>query len=96
MSARTRLRKLARGLVAALLLGSGLIAGVTWRHPQARADVRRTPPEQHFKSGAQRSEAILREMSATLKSIDTRLQRLEQLAEKQLGKPQPVVRERPR
>lgn len=37
--------------------------------------------QQHFKSGAQRSELILQEISQTLKSIDERFERLEKLAE---------------
>lgn len=36
---------------------------------------------QHFKSGAQHSELILKEISETLKSIDQRVERLEKLAE---------------
>ena len=35
----------------------------------------------NFKSGAQRSEIILKEIAATLKTIDQRLERLEKVAE---------------
>ena len=97
MSATTKRRRLASGLAVAMLLAGGLLAGLAWQNPPAQADVRRATPEQHFQSGAQRSEAVLREMAATLKSIDARLQRLEQLAEKQLaGERDNSVRERRR
>lgn len=38
----------------------------------------RNPPQPTFQSGSERSELVLREISATLKSIDKRLETIEQ------------------
>ena len=46
-------------------------------------DVRETTPKRAFKSGGARSELVLREISATLKSIDQRLERMERLVAEQ-------------
>ena len=64
-----------------LLLGVGYLVGAAPRDTAVQADVRRdqTKP-QHFQSGAQRSEALLREISATLGKMDARLDRMEKLA----------------
>lgn len=43
----------------------------------AYADVRNTTSRAHFKSGGERSEMVLVEISATLKRIDARLERIE-------------------
>lgn len=48
--------------------------------PTVSADVRETPPRAAFQSGAERSETILREIAATLKTMDGRLERLEKIA----------------
>ena len=43
----------------------------------ALGQVRKTTPREHFKSGGARSEAVLREIHTTLRSIDARLARIE-------------------
>jgi len=64
-----------------LLTGLGWLIGQSWSFSEtAHADVRQTERRQAFQSGAERNEAILREISGTLKSIDERLARLEKLA----------------
>ena len=64
-----------------LLMGLGGLIGQSWSLPEAaHADVRQTERRQAFQSGSERNEAILREISGTLKSIDERLARLEKLA----------------
>jgi hypothetical protein len=83
-------RKLGLRIATAALLASGFaaglaFAGLAFRDGSAQADVRRQPPEQHFKTGAQRSEDTLKEMAATLKSIDARLERMEKLAGRKLA-----------
>ena len=42
-------------------------------------EIRPREPQPHFKSGGERSEALLREMLTTLKTIDQRLERMERL-----------------
>lgn len=59
------------------LLLSLAAAAIGWALA-ANAEVRRTAPApQAFRSGAQRSEEVLREIAATLRSIDARLARVE-------------------
>ena len=55
--------------------------------PIAHAEVRRTAPAKPFTSGAQRSEQVLREISATLRSIDARLARLETVVKRLEARP---------
>ncbi len=57
-------------------------AHVLWERPSIGADVRQSEPREAFKSGGARSEAVLREISATLKKIDSRLERIERSAAK--------------
>ncbi|MBC8356459.1 MAG: hypothetical protein H8E66_31145 [Planctomycetes bacterium] len=65
----------------ALFLGAGYVVGFASRDTTVQADTRRSEPkQQHFQSGAQRSEGLLREMSATLGKMDARLERMEKLA----------------
>ena len=45
----------------------------------ATAEVRNETPREAFKSGGERSEIVLREMSETLRRIDGRLERMEAL-----------------
>ncbi|MCR4411419.1 MAG: hypothetical protein NUV77_03215 [Thermoguttaceae bacterium] len=45
--------------------------------PDALAEVREQPAPRAFLSGGERSEILLREISETLKRIDSRLERLE-------------------
>ncbi|MFV2066249.1 MAG: hypothetical protein ACC645_04665 [Pirellulales bacterium] len=73
-----------RVLVLALL-GAAVFLGASLRSASdLRADSRRfksaTTPPVHLKSGAARSEAILREIAASLKRIESRLERLEEIA----------------
>jgi hypothetical protein len=51
----------------------------------AQGDIRETPRPEAFLSGGARSEIVLREMSETLKRIDSRLERFE----KALRDPEP-------
>ncbi len=66
-------------VLVALMVGF-LIANVERQPSTAQAEVRKTPSRTAFQSGAARSETLLREISATLKQIDTRLQRIERAA----------------
>ena len=60
-------------LLVSGILASHLVSG------DALAEVTKKEPRVAFLSGSERSEQILREISATLKSIDTRLARLEKV-----------------
>jgi hypothetical protein len=53
-----------------------------------QAEVRQRPHE-HFKSGGERSEIVLREVLATLKQIDARLERFENAMRAAAQQPQP-------
>jgi len=64
------------GLTAVFLLGATVVTS----DRAVEAEVRRPAQPKAFLSGSERSELILREMAQTLKSIDTRLARLEALA----------------
>jgi predicted GNAT superfamily acetyltransferase len=65
-------------VVAAFVAGAALVGlGV------ARADVRESSSHEHFKSGGARSEIVLREIAATLKRIEARLERLDNWARRQ-------------
>jgi len=78
----TRLRKLGTALVLLALAAGSFTAGAIFQDTEARAEVRHGETQPHFKSGAQRSEQILRGMADTLKSIDARLERIEKLADR--------------
>lgn len=70
-----------RFLAVAVLLGAGYLVGATSRETIAQADVRPGAAAQEpFRSGAQRSEIVLREISATLSKMDARMERMEKLA----------------
>jgi hypothetical protein len=70
-----------RGATAVLVLSVVFWAGRTWRDgASARADVRESSPPVHFQSGGARSEAVLVEIAASLKRIEARLERMEQMA----------------
>ena len=60
-------------LALAIAVGYAPWAGV------ATAEVRNETPREAFKSGGERSELVLREMSETLRRIDGRLERMEAL-----------------
>lgn len=60
------------------------------------ADTRQSPPREAFLGGGERSEAVLREILATLKQIDGRLERFERAlreAEQQAARGEPSQRE---
>lgn len=63
--------------VPAFLLVVVTVLGVTVMRSDSVAGVKTPPPRTAFKSGAQRSEIVLREIADTLKRIDARLERLE-------------------
>ena len=70
-------------------VGSRWNAGGVW------ADTRQSPPREAFLSGGERSEAVLREILATLKQIDGRLERFERAlreAEQQAARTEPPPR----
>ena len=75
---RSRLRPLlGLGLLVVMAFALGQVMQVP---AQMRSPFENPPPRQHFLSGAERSEQVLRDIAATLKQIDRRLERLEQTA----------------
>lgn len=69
--------------MAMLLVTAGTICGATMTATrEANAEIRATPRPQSFQSGGQQSVPILREIAATLHQMDSRLARLETLAQK--------------
>jgi hypothetical protein len=75
-----KLRKVVIGL---LLLFTGAIAGAAMTATrEASAEIRATPQPQSFQSGGQQSVPVLKEIAATLHQMDSRLARLETLAQK--------------
>ncbi len=82
------------------IASAAFIAGVLWGNgtlritPVAWADVEKLTPETHFLAGGERSEIVLREIAGILrqdivvplKQIETRVARIEAIAE---GKPLP-------
>lgn len=79
-------RRVGQTISVLVLLGTGFLVGAAVRDTTARAEVRPGKAATSFKSGAQRSELKLGEIAVTLKSIDTRLARLEALAARVLDK----------
>lgn len=76
---RGRLRPLV-GLGLFMVMAFAL--GQVWQAPaQMRSPFENPPPRQHFLSGSERSEQVLRDIADTLKQIDSRLERLEQTAQ---------------
>ncbi len=70
-----------RASITLVLLVAGYLFGAATGHESLHAQNRRTPAEQqHFQSGAQRSELLLREISEKLGTMDARLDRMEQMA----------------
>jgi hypothetical protein len=66
-----------------VLLAAGLIAGAAVApFGEAQAEIRATPPPQAFQSGGQLSVPVLKEIATTLRQIDSRLARLEAVAQK--------------
>jgi hypothetical protein len=77
--------------MALLLLAAGAIAGIAMTATrEASAEIRATPQPQAFQTGGQLSVPILKEIAATLHQMDSRLARLEALAQKMQGKKEPV------
>ena len=65
-------------LLTCVVLAVGFVFGSAARQPDVvQADVRRTASRPAFKSGSERSEAILREIASTLKRIEGRIDRIE-------------------
>ncbi len=63
----------------ALVLVAALLAYPTLTDaPSARGEIKESPRPEAFRSGAERSEVVLREIAETLRRIDTRLERFEQ------------------
>jgi len=74
---QSRNRAWALTLAGSLALAVGL-SYAPWTGV-ATAEVRNETPREAFKSGGERSELVLREMSETLRRIDGRLERMEAL-----------------
>jgi hypothetical protein len=79
---RSHLPSLRNALVAAGLVGAGMLVGSTASRPSAAwGEVRDAMPPQHFQSGGQMSVPLLQEISTTLHQIEARLSRMEVMAE---------------
>jgi len=66
-------------ILCGIVLGYGL-AQLGSGQPQLQAEVRETTPRAAFQAGSERSETILKEIAATLKTMDGRLERIEKVA----------------
>ena len=74
------MRRLSSITVVCVCLAGGFLTGICWQAvPSAQADVRQGPQREAFKSGGERSAEVLTEIAATLKRIETRVDRIEQL-----------------
>lgn len=90
-------RKVGQSIAALTLLGIGFVVGSVLRDSPLHADVREGKQVSSFKTGAQRSELKLAEISTTLRQIDGRLERLEKLAHQVVQRNSgPIPREEPR
>ena len=78
-----RTSKLRNVVLTLLLLAAGAIVGA-WMTAtgEAYAEIRETPRPESFQSGGQLSVPVLKEIAATLRQIDSRLARLETMAQK--------------
>ena len=86
-----------RAAITLALLGAGYLLGVATGDASVHAGNRRKPADQqHFQSGAQRSEVLLREISEKLGTIDARLDRMEQMAKSFTSKRSPNMSEETR
>ncbi len=67
----------------------GLAVAMAWPRPTPifGGDIRELPPRETFLSGGERSEAVLKEMSETLRRIDTRLEHFERALRDATGRP---------
>jgi hypothetical protein len=66
----------------ALVTGGVLAGGVLPAVKMAHGEIRTTAPPQAFQSGGQLSVPVLKEIATTLRQIDSRLARLETMAQK--------------
>jgi TolA-binding protein len=70
-------------IIGLLLFAAGAIAGAAMTATrEARAEIGETPRPQALQSGGQQSIPVLKEIAATLHQMDSRLARLEALAQK--------------
>ncbi len=72
-----------RGWIVVLLLGAVMVWGALRPDPNVQAqgqDYPQTPPLQAFKSGSERSEAVLKEILTVLERMDARLEKIEAAA----------------
>ena len=67
------------GWTATILLASFWAGTFLRPQPASTADVRKGAPKEHFLSGSERSIPLLQEISDTLKRMDTRLSRIEEI-----------------
>jgi hypothetical protein len=75
--------RLHKGAIGLALLGAGILAGSGISTvPVAQGEVRTGPPSQALQSGGQLSLPILQDIAGTLRQIDSRLARLETVAQK--------------
>lgn len=58
-------------------IAAGYAAGVAARPAPLHADVTETPRREVFMAGGERAEIVLREISAILKRMDARVERIE-------------------
>jgi hypothetical protein len=81
---------LQKGAIGLVLVGAGILAGGAIPSAKvAHGEIRSGAPPQGFPSGAQVSLPLLKEIAATLQQIDSRLARLETVAQKmQSARPQ--------
>jgi hypothetical protein len=74
-------------VIGLLIAFAGALAGASMTATrEANAEIRATPQPQAFQSGGQLSVPILKEIAATLHQMDSRLARLETLAQKMQAK----------
>lgn len=66
-------------VLCGIVIGYG-IAQLDSSPNNAQAEVRETTPRAAFQAGSERSEAVLKEIAATLKTMDGRLERIEKVA----------------
>jgi hypothetical protein len=80
---------LQKGAIGVALLVAGVLAGGAVPSAKlAHGEIRPTAPPQSFQTGGQLSVPVLKEIAATLRQIDSRLARLESVAQKlQTAKP---------
>lgn len=80
---------LQKGAIGIALVAGGVLAGGALSSvKEAHGEIRTTAPPQSFQTGGQLSVPVLKEIATTLRQIDSRLARLETMAQKlQTAKP---------